>query len=208
VLCSCRYSPPGCLCRNQSYYWGPEPRTLTCHPLFWVYGGTAQAVSDLLFNGERALRHRKRALITAEIVLGLPITIATDTALLPLTVTQEIIRPTWEREPPLVVEGFPSGAVEAEVFIVNGDYLCLLTRAACKARPGMWLSLRRDGLYVGTVKVAEVKEHGGGDAALRHPAGPYYMACVVLRRSAGTAIHEYDRLMIEQVTSAESAPPS
>ena len=209
LLGSC-YSPPGLLYKNQSYFWGPDPRGITTHPLFWVYGGSAQAIHEIHFNGQRALRHRKRAVVAATCILGFPITAAVDTALLPFTLAQQIIGPPWEREPPLEVAEFPSGPFDAVVTTVYRDTVYLASPVAYRARKGMWLAVLQDGKCLATVKVAHLC---GGcnfdpdeDEGLYNPESRCHLCAVFLCPAEEDALRENDKVQIQKVDPP--APPT
>ena len=202
LLGSC-YSPPGLLYKNQSYFWGLDPRGVTTHPLFWVYGGSAQAIHDIHFNGERALHHRKRAVVAATCILCFPITAAVDTALLPFTLAQQIIGPAWEREPPLEAPEFPAGSFDAVVTTVNGDEVYLASPVAYRARPGMWLMVLHDGKCLATVKVALLC-HGcrfnpDEDESIYSPESKCHIGAVFLSPEEKEALHERDKVQIQKV---------
>jgi hypothetical protein len=202
LLGSC-YSPPGLLYRNQSYFWGTDPRGVTTDPLLWVYGGSAQAIDAIQFNGERALRHRRRAVVAATCILGFPITAAVDTALLPFTLAQQIIGPPWEREPPLEVADFPSGPFDAVVTTVYRGEVYLASPVAYRARKGMWLAVLQDGKCLATVKVALLCGGCGfdpdEDSGLYNPESGCHLCAVFLSPEEEEALHEHDRVQIEKV---------
>jgi hypothetical protein len=202
LLGSC-HSPPGLLYKNQAYFWGPDPRGVTTDPLFWIYGGSAQAIQAIHFNGERALRHRKRAVVAATCILGFPITAAVDTALLPFTIAQQIIGPPWEREPPLEVPEFPAGPFDAVVTSVNGDEVYLASPVAYRARPGMWLMVLRDGNCLATVKVALLcggcRFNPDEDESIYSPESKCHIGTVFLSPEEKEALHERDKVQIQKV---------